>query len=81
MSDAYEEQCRTNNKLVQKKIAQKIEQGIGRSVRGEKDYSCILIIGADIAKFMRNSVTRKLFSEQSQKQVEIGLQLAEWTKM
>ena len=80
MSDAYEEQCRTNNKLVQKKIAQKIEQGIGRSVRGEKDYSCILIIGADIAKFMRNSVTRKLFSEQSQKQVEIGLQLAEWSK-
>lgn len=80
MSDVYEEQCRTDNKLVQKKIAQKIEQGIGRSVRGEKDYSCILIVGADIAKFMRNSVTRKLFSEQSQKQVEIGLQLAEWSK-
>lgn len=80
MSDVYEEQCRTDNKLVQKKIAQKIEQGLGRSVRGEKDYSCILIVGADIAKFMRNSMTRQLFSEQSQKQVEIGLQLAEWSK-
>lgn len=80
MSDIYEEQCRTDNKLVQKKIAQKIEQGLGRSVRGERDYSCILVVGADIAKFMRNSVTRKLFSEQSQKQVEIGLQLAEWSK-
>ena len=39
MCDIYEEQCRTDNKLVQKKIAQKIEQGLGRSVRGEKDYS------------------------------------------
>ena len=66
MCDIYEEQCRTDNKLVQKKIAQKIEQGLGRSVRGEKDYSCILILGADIVKFMRNSVTRKLFSEQTQ---------------
>ena len=79
MCDIYEEQCRTDNKLVQKKIAQKIEQGLGRSVRGEKDYSCILILGADIVKFMRNSVTRKLFSEQTQKQIEIGLQLAEWS--
>ena len=79
MNDIYEEQCRTNNKLVQKKIAQKIEQGLGRSVRGEKDYSCILILGADIVKFIRNSTTRKIFSEQTQKQVEIGLQLAEWS--
>lgn len=80
MNDIYEEQCRENNKLVQKKIAQKIEQGLGRSVRGEKDYSCILILGADIVKFIRNSTTRKIFSEQTQKQVEIGLQLAEWSK-
>jgi len=80
MNDLYEEQCRTNNRLVQKKIAQKIEQGLGRSVRGEKDYSCILILGADIVKFMRNSSTKELFSEQTQKQVEIGLQLAKWSK-
>lgn len=80
MSDIYEEQCRISNKLFQKKIAQKIEQGLGRSVRGEKDYSCILILGTDIVKFIRNSTTRKIFSEQTQKQVEIGLQLAQWSK-
>lgn len=79
MCDIYEEQCRADNKLVQKKIAQKIEQGLGRSVRGEKDYSCILILGSDIVKFVRNSVTRKMFSEQTQKQIEIGLQLADWS--
>lgn len=39
------------------RMAQKIEQGIGRGVRGEKDYCAILIIGSDIVKFMRSITT------------------------
>ncbi|NBJ80689.1 hypothetical protein D5274_01610 [bacterium 1XD42-94] len=40
-------------------IAQKIEQGIGRGVRSEKDYCAILIIGSDIVKFMCSVTTNK----------------------
>lgn len=80
MSDKYEEKARRECGLVQKKLAQKIEQGLGRSVRGEKDYSCIIIIGSELVGFIRSISTRELFSNQTQKQIEIGLQMAEWAK-
>lgn len=80
MADKFEERARFESHLIQKKIAQKIEQGLGRCVRSEKDYSCIIIIGAELVGFVRSSLTRELFSKQTQKQIEIGLQMAEWAK-
>lgn len=80
LSDKYEEKCRPNSEIINKQIAQKIEQGIGRGVRGEKDYCAILIIGSDLVKFMRSKFTNKFFSSQTRKQIEIGLQIATWGK-
>lgn len=80
MSDAYEERARLESHLIQKKIAQKIEQGLGRSVRSEKDYSCVILIGSELISAVRSNATRKMFSVQTQKQIEIGLQMAEWAK-
>lgn len=77
LSDKYEERCRPDSEIINKRIAQKIEQGLGRGVRGEKDYCAILIIGPDIVKFMRSITTNKYFSESTQKQIEIGLSIAE----
>jgi len=77
LSDKYEERCRPDSEIINKRIAQKIEQGLGRGVRGEKDYCAILIIGSDIVKFMRSVTTNKYFSKSTQKQIEIGLKIAE----
>lgn len=77
LSDQYEELCRPNSDIVNKKLAQKIEQGLGRSVRGEKDYCVILVIGNDIVKFMRSQRTKKYFSLQTRKQIDIGLEISE----
>ena len=63
-----------------KRIAQKIEQGLGRGVRGEKDYCVIIIIGSDLVKFIRSIDSRKYFSAQTKKQIDIGLSIAEMTK-
>ncbi len=76
LSDKYEEACRLKSDIINTKIAQKIEQGIGRSVRGEKDYSAIILIGNDLVRFIKSSKTNKYFSNQTQKQVEIGLEIA-----
>ena len=76
ISDKYEKKCRPNSEIINKKIAQKIEQGLGRGVRGEKDYCSILIIGSDLVKFMRSVNTKKYFSVQTQKQIDIGLEIA-----
>lgn len=80
LSERYEEQCRTNSDLINIRLAQKIEQGLGRSVRGEKDYSAILIVGADLVKFIRSLSTKKYFSPQTQKQIDIGLEIVEMSR-
>ena len=80
LSDRYEESCRLNSDVLNTKIAQKIEQGLGRSVRGEKDYSIVILIGGDLVKFIKSSLTNKYFSPQTRKQIEIGLEITEAAK-
>ena len=77
LSDRYEESNRINSDSINIKIAQKIEQGLGRSVRGEKDYCIIFLIGSDLVKFIKSSRTNKYFSAQTKKQLDIGLEIAE----
>ncbi len=73
--DRYEESCRANSDTINIRIAQKVEQGLGRSVRGEKDYSVILLVGGDLVKFAKSPITSKYFSSQTRKQIEIGMQV------
>jgi len=80
LADRYEEQCRSTGDIINIKIAQKIEQGLGRSVRGEKDYTVILLIGTDLVKFVKSVRTNKYFSEQTKMQIQIGLEIAEMAK-
>lgn len=80
LSDQYEESCRKSSDLINIKIAQKIEQGLGRSVRSERDYSVIVIIGADLVRFMKGSQTRKYFSGQTDMQIKIGEYIAGLSK-
>ncbi len=75
--DKYEESCRIHSDVVNIKYAQKIEQGLGRSVRGEKDYSAIVLIGPDLVNFVKNSRTNRFFSSQTRKQIDIGLDIVE----
>ena len=76
LSERHEKNCRQHSDSINIRIAQKIEQGLGRSVRGEKDYSAIIIVGDDLVRFVKNAETRKYFSAQTQKQIEIGMAIA-----
>lgn len=80
LADRYQEVCISNSEIINIKIAQKIEQGLGRSVRGEKDYSAILLIGNKLVKFINSVNTKKYFSNQTQKQIDIGFDIAEMAK-
>ena len=44
-------------------------------LRGEKDYSVILLVGGDLVKFAKSPITSKYFSSQTRKQIEIGMQV------
>ncbi|QZY54865.1 DEAD/DEAH box helicase family protein [Crassaminicella profunda] len=80
LSDKYQELCRPSSEIINIRMAQKIEQALGRSVRGEKDFSTILLIGSDLVKFTKSINTSKYFSPQTKKQIAIGIDIAEMTK-
>lgn len=71
------ERCLPESEAVAIRIARTIEQGMGRSVRGEKDYSAILLVGPSLVRFIRMSNSRDYLSPQTRQQIEIGLEVAE----
>lgn len=80
LADKYEELCRSESEIIRTKTVQKIEQGLGRSVRGEKDYSVILIVGSDLIKYIRSIGNKRIFSPQTQKQIDIGFEIIDMAK-
>jgi len=78
LAERYAEWCRPNSEIIAIRTARTIEQGLGRSVRGEKDYSVIILLGAELVKMIRNE--RRYLSTQTRQQVEIGLEIVEMTK-
>jgi Rad3-related DNA helicase len=78
LTDRWSEICRAESPITLLKMARTVEQGLGRSVRGEKDYSVIVIIGADLVKLLRSKKTRGYFSEQTLTQMKMGLDIADF---
>lgn len=75
--DLYQEHCRPDSEATLMRTIRTIEQGMGRSVRGEKDYSVVIITGPDITRLVRDRESRKFLSPQTSTQIEIGLEIAE----
>ncbi|QEZ68492.1 DEAD/DEAH box helicase [Paraclostridium bifermentans] len=80
LNDRYIEDCISNSDIISIKTAQTIEQGIGRSVRGEKDYCAIILIDSNLINFIRNPRTKEYFSNQTRKQIELGINISEYAK-
>jgi len=78
--DLYEEACRPDSVATLMRTVRTVEQGMGRSVRGEKDYSVVVIIGADLTRLVRDKTSRTFLSSQMSRQIEIGLEIAEMAK-
>ncbi len=74
--DRHEELCRPDSESILMRTIRKIEQGLGRSVRGEKDYSVIIVTGADITRLVRDIQSRKYLSPQMSTQIAIGVDIA-----
>lgn len=78
--DLLQEHCRATSKATLMRTVRSVEQGMGRSVRGEKDYSVIVVIGTDLVRLLREKDSRKFLSAQMEAQIEIGLEIAEMAK-
>lgn len=78
--DLYEESCRPKSASTLMRTVRTVEQGMGRSVRGEKDYSVIIITGTDLTLLIRSQESRKYLSPQMSRQIEIGLEVVDLVK-
>lgn len=80
LSDIYYEECLSDTEITNTKIIQKIEQGLGRNVRGERDYGAILLFRNELVRYVMTNKYKKYFSLQTQKQIEIGKELTNLAK-
>ncbi len=80
VADRYIESCRATSNAIATKTARRIEQGLGRSVRGEKDYCVFVLLGASLIKTLLTKEDRAFFSAQTRMQIEIGLEIAGFAK-
>ena len=80
LSDLYQELCRPDSEATLMRTVRTIEQGMGRSVRGEKDYCVVVAIGADLVRLLCDKTTRKYLSPQMVAQIDLGLEIADMAK-
>ncbi|MFC1749267.1 helicase C-terminal domain-containing protein [Pseudomonadota bacterium] len=80
ITEKYIESCIPNSTFTKIKTAQTIEQGLGRAVRGEKDYCAVLLLGNDLVKQIRYRNSRDYLSQQTKKQIDIGLEISTYAK-
>jgi len=76
LADRYIQYTRPESILIRQMLSQKIEQGIGRSIRGRSDYSIVIIMGTELTNFMSVHSKRVDFSAETQQQILIGEELA-----
>lgn len=80
LTDLYQEFCRPNSEATLMRTVRTVEQGMGRSVRGEKDYCVVVVIGTDLVRLVRDKESRKYLSSQMAAQIELGLEIADMAR-
>jgi len=75
--DRHIESCRPSSEVTAQRTARMIEQGIGRGVRGEKDYCAVILVGGDLVRAVQRNDVKKFYSSQTRKQIEIGIEIAQ----
>ncbi len=74
--DRYAQEIRPDSKIIRRQLAQRVEQGIGRAIRGSSDWCIVLIIGNNLTNFLSENVKRAYLSQEAQMQIKIGEELA-----
>jgi len=74
--DLYEASTFHGDQELTKRMMRKIEQGMGRSVRGERDFSAVILTGSDLVTAIRLRENQQFLSDQTREQIRIGLDIA-----
>jgi len=58
------------------KVANRVEQGLGRAVRSNSDYCAVILSGEDLASFVSRKVVLSSFSPPTVRQINIGREIS-----
>ncbi len=78
--ERYFQNARRDSKIRQQLLAQRIEQGVGRGVRGKTDWCIVVITGNNLVNFLASDFRLSLLSNETHEQILIGSDLAEKMK-
>ena len=78
--EQYVSSVRSDSTLVTGRVAQTIEQGLGRGVRSGKDFCVVLLCGSHLVQFVGVKERLNLFSPETKQQFLIGQEIVKQTK-
>lgn len=58
------------------KLANRVEQGLGRAVRSNSDYCAVILAGQDLANFVSRKAVLENFSASTVRQIEMGREVS-----
>lgn len=77
LNDKHAQAVRTNSNVIRRQLAQRIEQGIGRGIRGPSDWCVIVATGNKLTSFLSETAKSEFLSNETKKQIEIAKKLAD----
>jgi len=80
LSDIYLQEVRPNSFVIRRKFAQRLEQGIGRTIRGPNDWCIIVMTGIKLSSFVSDNAKRKFLTNETKMQIKVTELLAEKIK-
>jgi len=75
--DRYGQETRPSSLRLRRQLAQRVEQGMGRAIRGSSDWCIVVTIGNDLTDFLSEKSKRAYLSNEAQMQIKIGEELSE----
>lgn len=73
--DSYLHELRPSSGIMRRQLAQRVEQGMGRAIRGSSDWCIVIVIGTDITSFLSETSKRVFLSNEAQLQIKIAEEL------
>lgn len=76
LMDRYLQDMRPTSGAMRRQLAQRVEQGMGRAIRGSSDWCIVVVTGNNLTDFLSEQSKRAFLSNEAQMQIKIGEQLA-----
>ena len=76
LHDKYVQEVRPDSYVIRRQIAQRIEQGMGRGIRGPSDWCVVVATGNKLTSFLSETAKSEFLSNETKEQIGIAKELA-----